>query len=273
MMRSWRSLLLLGVLPTLLLFLGAWAPARAQRAAYLSDDPPREAAERAVRQANSGAGNEPLKTRRREDLEELLLTIEDGRAVQNLYFYEMQSPPRTAFDAYSVWVVAVAPSTQEVYELYGFEASIGFSGSLLEFNRLIAQLSLSIPKEKATSLATFFLGSCAGGKPTEIVLDEESLRHAVQRYYFETYGAVRRALNAYVQWWQDSQASAADLAPTVRFENGRHRVVLKRIHMVAGRHPQLQEWDLEISRDGNVRVLAMQPIFPKQSRWLFLDSP
>jgi len=61
---------------------------------------------------------------------------------------------------------------------------------LLEFNRLIALLSLSIPQEKATSFASFFLGSCVGGKFQEIVLDEEGLQHAVQRYYFETYGTI-----------------------------------------------------------------------------------
>jgi len=273
MMRTWRSLQLLGVLPTLLLFLGAWAPIQAQHAAYRSDDQAREVAEQAVRKADSSSGNESLKTRRREDLEELLLTIEEKKPVGNVYFYEMQSPPRTAFEAYSVWVVAVAPSTREVYELYGFETSIGFNGSLLEFNRLISQLSLSVPKEKATSFASFFLGSCGGGQLPEIVLDEEGLRHAVQRYYFETYGSMRRTLEAYTQWWQGVQTNVSDLGPMVRFENGRYRVVLKRILMMAGRHPQLQEWDLEISRDGNVRVLAMQPIFPKQPRWLFLDSP
>jgi hypothetical protein len=273
MMRTWRSLQLLGVLPTLLLFLGSWAPIQAQQAAYRSDDQARAAAEQAVRNADSSSGNEPLKTRRREDLEEFLLAIQERNLIGNVYFYEMRSPPRRAFDTYSVWVVAVALSTREVYELYGFEASIGFNGSLLEFNRLISQLSLSVSREKATSFASFFLGSCGGGKLPEIVLDEEGLRHAVQRYYFETYGAIWRALEAYTQWWQGFQTNAPDLAPTVRFEKGRYRVVLKRILMIVGRHPQLQEWDLEISRDGNVRVLAMQPIFPKQPRWLFFDSP
>jgi hypothetical protein len=272
-MPTWRSLRVLGVLPTLLLFLAAWAPVQAQRAAYLSDSQAREAAELAVRTAGSGSGNRPIKVHRREDLEELLFTIKEQKPVRNVYFYEMHSAPRTAFDAYSVWVVAVAPSTREVYELYVFEASEGLNGSLREFNRLISQLSLSIPKEKVTSFASFFLGSCVGGKLPDIVLDEEGLRHAVQRYYFETYGAIWRALETYTQWWQGFQTNASDLAPTVRFENGRYRVVLKRILMIVGRHPQLQEWDLEISRDGNVRVLAMQPIFPKQPRWLFLDSP
>ncbi len=271
-MRTWRSLQLLGVLP-LLLFLGPWAPIHAQRVAYLGDNQAREAAELAVRNAGSGSGNQPPKIHRREDLEELLLTIEEPKPVRNVYFYEMQSPPRTAFDAHSVWVVAVAPSTREAYELYVFEASEGLNGSLQEFNRLISQLSLSIPQEKAISFASFFLGSCIGGKLTEIVLDEEGLRHAVQRYYFGSYGAVRRALEGYSQWWQDFQTTAPAIAPTVRFEDGRYRVVLKRIVMIEGRHPQLEEWDLEISHDGKVRVLAVQPVFPKPPRWLFFDSP
>jgi hypothetical protein len=82
-----------------------------------------------------------------------------------------------------------------------------------------------------------------------------------------------QTLEAYTQWWQGFQTNGPAVTPTVRFENGRYRVVLKRVLMIAGRHPQLQEWDLEISRDGNVRVLAMHPIFPKQPGWLFYDSP
>jgi hypothetical protein len=185
----------------------------------------------------------------------------------------MQSPSRTASDAYSVWVVAVARSTREVYKLYGFEASGGSNRSSQEFDRLISQLALSIPEEKATSFARFFLGSCVGGEPEEIVADEEGLRHAVQRYYFGTYGAIRRALDAYLQWWQEFQTNVPALAPTVRLDNGRYRVVLKRLLMIVGRHPQVQQWDLEISREGQVRVLAIQPIYPKPPRWLFYDSP
>ena len=271
-MPTWRSLQLLGVLPTLLLFLGAWATVQAQQA-YLSDNQAREAAELAVREPGSRSGNQPLKIYRREDLEELLLTIEEQKPVRKVYFYEIQSPPQTAFDAYSVWVVAVAPSTREAYELYVFEASEGLNGSLQEFNRLISQLALAIPEEKAVSFARFFLGSCIGGEPEEIVRDEEGLRHAVQRYYFGTYGAIRRTLEAYSQWWQDFQISAFALAPTIRLENGRYRVVLNRVLMNVGRHPQVQEWDLEISREGQVRVRAMHSIFPKPSRWLFYDSP
>lgn len=272
MIPTWRALQLLGVLLTLLLFPALSAPIQAQRAYLLTDDQAREAAEQAVRKADSGFSNKPLQTRRRADLEEFLLTIEKRKPIGNVYFYEMQSLPRTVFDAYSVWVVAVAPSTGEVYQLYGFGASIGFNGSLLEFNRLIAQLSLSIPKEKATSFARFFLGSCVGGKHPE-VLDEEGLRHAVQRYYFETYGTIPRALEAYTEWWEGFQKNVPAAAPTVRLENGRYHVVLKRILMIVGRHPQVQEWNLEISPDGNVRVLAMQPVFPRQPRWLFYDSP
>ncbi len=273
-MRIWRSLQLLGPLSGLLLLPGAQAPIRAQRADYLlRENQAREVAEQTVRKADSGSRDDLLRTRRREDLEELLSTIEENKPARNVYFYEIHSPPRTGLDPDSVWVVAVARSTREVYELYGFEASGGSNGSSQEFDRLIAQLKLSVPKEKATSFASFFLGCCVGGEFSETVLDEEGLRHAVQRYYFATYGAVRRALEAYVQWWEGLQVNAPAVAPTVRFEDGRYHIVLKRILLVVGTHPQLQQWDLEISPDGKVRILAVQSIFPKGARWLFLDSP
>ena len=272
-MSNWRSLRLLGVLPALLLFPGLSVPIQAQRAYFLTDEQAREAAEQAVSKAASGAKNEPLKIYRRADLEQFLLTVEEKKPVRDVYFYELQRPPRTAFDASSVWVVAVAGSTREVYQLYGFESWRGSNESAQEFNRLISQLALVIPREKAASFARFFLGSCAGEAPEEIVVDEERLRHAVQRYYFGTYGALWRALEAYSQWWQGFQTSVSALAPSIRLENGRYRVFLKRLQTSVGRHPQVQEWDLEISPNGEVRVLAIQPIFPKEPHWLFYDSP
>jgi hypothetical protein len=33
-------------------------------------------------------------------------------------------------------------------------------------------------------------------------------------------------------------------------------------------HPQLQRWEIAVSSDGSVRVLTMDSVFPKQSRWL-----
>ena len=257
-----------------LLFPGLSAPLQVQGVHLFTDGQAREAAEQAVSKADSSPSNRPLSIRRREDLEEFLLTVEEKKPARNVYFYEIQSPSRTAFGAYSVWVVAVAgPTRREVYELYGFEPSKGSNGSLQEFDRLISQLAIAIPEKKATSFARFFLGACVGGEPQEIVLDEDGLRHAVERYYFGTYGEIWRALEAYVQWWEDFQTNALAFAPTIRLENGRYRVVLRRLLTLLGRHPQVQEWDLEISRDGKVRVLAMQPIFPKQPGWLFYDSP
>ncbi len=183
----------------------------------------------------------------------------------------MQSPPLTPFDDDSISVVAVARSPGEAYQLYSFEASQGFSGLSQQFNRLIYQLNLSIPNEKATSLARLFLACGGGGQLNQSVLDEEGLRHAVERYYLQTYGDIWRTLDAYLQWWQGFQKHAPDLAPTIKLENGRYLVGLKRVLTVVGKHPQLQEWELEISRNGNVRVLAIQPIFPKPTRWLFYD--
>src|SRR5713101_8823188 len=131
----------------------------------------------------------------------------------------------------------------EAYQLYSFEASEGFSGLSQQFNRLIYQLSLSIPNEKASRLARFFLACCVGGELNEFVLEEEGLQHAVERYYLQSYGDIWRTLDVYLEWWQGFQKNAPGLAPTTRFENGRYRVALKRILIVVGKHPQLQEWE------------------------------
>lgn len=243
---------------------------QAQQADRSSDEQARETIEQALRMVRVGSGNGQLKIRHRQDLEEDLSSIAD-KPVRDVYFYELQSPPLTAFDDGSIRVIAVTRSTGEVYHLYNFEDSEGFSGSSQQFNRLIDPLTLSISNERATSLARFFLACCVGGELNEIVPDEGSLRHAVERYYAQSYGDIWRAIHAYWEWWEGFQKNASDVAPTIRFENDRYRVVLKRVLMVAGKHPQLQEWELEISRDGKVRVVAMQPIFPKETRWLFYD--
>ncbi len=263
--RQWLS-----IIATLLLVAGCSAQVQAQQADRSSDEQVKEATEQALRMAHPGFGNEQLKLRRRQDLEQDLSAIAE-KPVRDVYFYEMQSPPLTAFDDDSIRVIAVTRTTGGVYQLYSFQDSEGFSESSQQFNRLIYQLTLSISNEKATSLARFFLACCVGGEPNEIVLDEGSLRHAVELHYVQSYGDIWRALGAYWDWWQGFQKNASDLAPTIRFENDRYRVGLKRVLMVAGKHPQLQEWELEISRNGNVRVLAIQPIFPKETRWLFYD--
>jgi hypothetical protein len=268
--RTQRNRQLLSIVVGLLLLAGCSTQMHAQQADQSSDEQSRETIEQALRMVRPGFGNEPLKIRHRQDLEEDLSSIAE-KPVSGVYFYELQSPPLTAFDDDSIHVIAVTRSTGEGYQLYNFEDSEGFSGMSQQFNRLIYQLKLSIPNERATSLAKFFLACCVGGELNEIVLDEGSLRHAVERYYLQRYGDIWRALSAYWRWWEGFQKNAPDLAPTVRFENDRYRVVLKRVLMVDGKHPQLRDWELEISRNGNVRVLAIQPIFPKDTRWLFYD--
>lgn len=275
-MSTRRNLQLLWFLPILLFSPGLSAPIQAQRANSLTDDQVREVAERTVKKASSGStSNERLSIRRRQDLEELLLTLEAKKPVNDVYFYELRAPPGTVSEASSVWVVAVARSTREAYKLYSFEGSAGPNAPSEEFNRFISQLALSIPEEKATSLARLFLGSCLEGDAEEIVLDESmELRLAVQNYYFASYGDIWRALDAYAQWWQGSRANALAIAPTIGIDkNGRYRVVLNRLLTFVEKHPQVQEWELEISREGKIRVLAMRLIFPDQQSWLFYDLP
>ncbi len=268
--RTQQNRQLLRIMVSLLLVCGCSAQIQAQQADQSSDEQARETIEQALRMVRPGPGNAQLKIRHRQDLEEDLSNIAE-KPVRDVYFYELQSPPQTAFDDDSIRVIAVTRSTGGLYQLYNFEDSEGFSGPSEQFNRLIYQLTLSISNDRATSLARFFLACCVGGELNEIVLGEGSLRHAVERHYVQSYGDIWRALGASWEWWEGFQKNPPDLAPTIRFENDRYHVVLKRVLMVVGKHPQLQEWEFEVSRNGSVRILAMQPIFPKQTRWLFYD--
>jgi hypothetical protein len=65
-----------------------------------------------------------------------------------------------------------------------------------------------------------------------------------------------------------------ELSPKAEIErDGHYRVTLSRVVMTEGAHPQLQQWQVEVSPQGNVRTVAMRTVFPKAPRWMFYDSP
>lgn len=270
-MHTWRNPQFLLFLPIFLFSSGFSSPVQAQQSDPLTDVV-REVAERSV-PIRPGASTERLSIRRRQDLEELLVTLTAKKSVKDVHFYEMQSPPGTVSDSSLVWVAAVAPFAKKAYDLYSFLGSAGPNAPSQEFNRFTSQLALSIPEEKATSLAALFLESCFEGDAEETVLDGDmALRLAVQNYYLATYGDIWRALEAYSQWWRSYQMHAPALAPTVAIDkDGRYRVVLNRMLTFVGKHPQVQRWELEISREGQIRVLAMRLIFPDQPSLVFYD--
>jgi hypothetical protein len=272
MMRAWRNLRLRWFLLIFLFSSNLSAPIQAQRADSLTDMV-RDVAEQTIRNSRSGSSDERLNIQRRPDLDELVLALEAKKPVKDVYFYEAQSPPGMVSESSLAWVVAVARFTPDVYKFYSFLGSTGPDALLQEFNRFTTQLALSIPEEKATSLARLFLESCVEGDAKEIVLDEEmELRLAVQNYYFATYGDIWRALDGYSRWWRGFEAHSAAIAPTVAIDsNGRYRVVLNRLLTFIAKHPQVQQWELEISRRGEIRVLATRLIFPDQPSWVFYD--
>jgi hypothetical protein len=230
-----------------------------------ASDPQASVVQQMVQTAALSFPLEPLKTLRREDLEELLSAAlrQPGGDIK---FYELQSPPGPAFDHDPDWIVAMARSTGDVYRLNGF------LGSWEEFNRLTSRLALSIStSEEAVSLGKLFLECCVGGEGSEVVVDEGGLRHAVQDDYYNAYGDVWRMMDAYAERWRASRINVLGLAPGIGLQNGRYILTVKRVLMAAGRSPQLQECNLEISRDGNVRLVAIHPIFPKAATWLFYD--
>ncbi len=146
------------------------------------------------------------------------------------------------------------------------------NGSWEEFNRLTSRLALSIStSEEAVSLGKLFMECCVGSERSDVVVDEGELRHAVQDDYYKAYGDVWRMMDAHAEWSRASKINALSLTPRIGLRNGRYTLVVKRVLMVAGRSPQLQECSLEISRDGNVRLVAIHPVFPKTANWLFYD--
>ena len=255
----------------LLLFCGVCMRVRAQRTDTATDAQVERAAELAAKTMD--AGEEPMSIDRRRDLE-TLLSSNEKKPAKPVYFYEMQRPAETVLDGPNARVIAVAPVSREVYELYDFQKSNVSKDSSQEFNRLMSNLELSISEPSVTGFARLYLGSCDAGGVGQIIYDEDGLRSAVENYYFASLGSdVWRTLSAYTWWWPGFQKTSSSLQPTVKLNaNGFYDISLKELVTPDGKHPELHQWDLEISREGKVRVLATQLIFPPEPRWLFFDS-
>jgi len=227
----------------------------------------RQAVKQAVELAHPGANVDQLNMSDRNDLDEELSRITEKKSTQPVSFYSFSSVDPSSDDG-SLWVVVSGNSPQGSDELYSFESSDDVEQSSQKFNRLLSRLGLSIPNEKVASMARFFLGCCIRGAPSETITDEKDLRHSIERFYIQVYGDVWRALEAGAEWWEGYEKAAVHLTPRVVVEGNVRRITLERLILSFGMHPQLQQWDVAVSRDGSVRVLAVESIFPKQSRWL-----
>lgn len=206
---------------------------------------------------------------RRQDLEAELSTIAKTVAGK-VFFYDVQSPERPAAGNDSLWAVVPTGTEGKSYRLYSFDSSEGVDEVSREFNRLMSQLKFSIADEHAGDLARFFLRCCVRGEPGEVVADEDSLHHAVERYYLAVFGDGARTLEAFARWWQAYEAATASPASAPAAADKR-RIAVKRILLIFGMHPELQQWDLQVSRDGTVRVLAWESVFPKRRPYVFYD--
>ncbi len=217
-----------------------------------------------------------LKVTRRPDLEALLSTLVHVRGTDGLYLYQVEIPAQASFDGPWTWIIAAAAQRQGTYELYSFESEANRADVAGEFNRFASQLSLSLSKDDVANFAAFFLETAIPMRPGEIVLDQEALRDAAGLHYFMAYDEVWRSLDAYTQWSQalSDREKMLAFAPRTEIErNGRYLVTLNRVAATEGAHPQLQQWQVEISLEGNVRVTAMRVILPTAARWIFYDSP
>lgn len=240
--------------------------AQAEQANQNHDNLVREAVRHAIELAQPDADVDGLQMSERDDLDDELSQIA-GNTTGRVSFYSFYDIDSSSDDG-SLWVVVPDDSPLGSDELYGFQSSDSLGQSSEKFNRLLSHLALSISNDKAASVARLFLGCCVRDTYGETVSDEDVLRHSVERYYIRIYGDVWRALEAYTQWWQAYQKVAVPLPPTVVVEAGVRRITLQRLILGFGMHPQLERWEIAVSSGGTVRVLGIDPIFPKQNRWL-----
>ena len=242
-------------------------PAQAEQTNHNRDNQKREAVRHAIELAQPNAN-----ARR-------VANVGEGRSGRRTLADRPQKPPGSSLSIPSM--TSTRPRTRArcgwsfrailpwgPMSSYGFESSDSLGQSSEKFNRLLSHLALSVPNDKAASIARLFLGCCVRDTYGETVSDEGVLRHTVERYYIRIYGDVWRGLEAYTQWWQAYQKEAVPLPPTVVVDAGVRRITLARLILGFGMHPQLERWEIAVSSDGSVRVLAVDSVFPKQSRWL-----
>src|ERR1700682_2188861 len=248
----------------LFLALGFWQPCGAQQAnpearlgawTPLSIEQVRDAASLALPRSESRVDAKLLKVTRRPDLEYSLSTLVQRRGSQGLYLYQVEIPSQASYDGQWTWIVAVAARRQEAYELYSFESMEKRADVAAEFNRFASELALSLSKSELANFAAFFLETTIPFRPGEIVLDQDTLRESVGLHYFTAYDEAWRSIDAYSRWWHGflDAETVSDLAPRAEIEqNGRYRVTLNRVVTAEGAHPQVQQWQLEISPAGKV---------------------
>lgn len=255
-----------------LLCAGLWSQppsSKAAQARQSNDNQTLTDVKRAVQLARPNVNVDDLEMWERKDLEQDLSRI-TGKTARPVSFYSLYDTESSSDDG-SLWAVVWSASNAETDDLYGFENSDDLEQASEKFNGLLSRLGPSITDEKAMRIAQLFLGCCAQGASGEPVTDEIDLRDSVASYYFQIYGNIWRSLDAYSQWWESYEKTALDLAPTFAVKGDVRRITLKRLRSSYGMHPQLQQWELAVSSDGSVRVLAVKSIFPKQRQWLSYD--
>lgn len=232
-----------------------------------------------------------LKVTHRDDLEDLLSSLLHTRGTQGLYLYQVEVSAQVRFDgpisgllgswqlecaSPDTWIVAVAAWQPGAYELYSFQSKEYGTDGTGEFNRFMSQLSLSLSKYDLANFAAFFLETAIPMRPGEIVFDRDTLRVVVGLRYYARYDELWRSLDAYSQWSQafSDGEKMLDVAPKAEIEQtGRYLVTVNRVVGTEFTHPQLQQWQVEVSLEGNVSATSMRPIFPKTTRWVFYNSP
>jgi hypothetical protein len=232
-----------------------------------------------------------LKVTHRDDLEDLLSSLVRVRRIQGLYLYQVDVSTPARFDGPIsgllgswqfecvspwTWIIAVAARKPGAYELYSFQGKADGTEGTEEFNRFMSQFSVSLSKYDLANFAAFFLETAIPMRPGELVFDQETLRVVVGLRYYARYDDLWRSLDAYSQWSQaySDEERILEVAPKAEIEkSGRYIVTLNRVIGTEFTHPQLQQWQVEVSLGGNVWATAMRPIFPKAARWVFYDSP
>lgn len=217
--------------------------------------------------------SKPLRTLRRQDLEDGLFRSQIkqvGKIQKAAYFYEVStdgyfvlSPNEAIYvdsaDGHLIWLVAVSVATGEPYRLFGFKNANN------EFNRLAKHANIVIRDAQHAELyALTFLAAVEDPHADRIVSSSRGLRHKVEDYFFSNY-ADKMAERFYKRWWSGFSRTGSKVLfePIASADPGGYEVIVPTISGSAEKKPQFKHRFLHISSTGLCEVKKTRIIYPR----------
>lgn len=229
-------------------------------------------AEKAARAAADYAESKPLRSIRREDLEDELFRAQvkvRGRIGKAAYFYQISgegyfvlSPDEAVYvdstDGHLSQLVAVSAKTGRAYLLYGFKDAAS------EFNRLAADADIRVSSpEDAKAYTRFYFTVTADPLSERLMSSPLQLRHKVEDYFYSNYPQ-KQADGLYRKWVSGFFSAGRNVSfdTSASKNDAGYEVELLTVNRSTERRPLADLWKLQVTSDGACTVKSILTVYP-----------